>query len=216
MKAQLKYVLLQNQCSLIHPSLHISIPPSLLPFFLSSYLSSFLLSWQNEHWSLLVLLKRPPKETQELRRSPHFHSDSRKGKRYTWSQWQMSGWCIHPEWCFWLMGQSTVRLFHPEWPPTYLLLHAQGVSPEPFCTPEVFGLVANIFHKSEILLASMTTHLLASATGSRRKTEVNVHWILEGENPALAFQQNSLYFTPQNSVFKAPVGNKWEMSIQMF
>lgn len=48
MKAQLKYRLLQKQCSLIHSSLHISIPPSLLPFPLSllpSFSLSFILSF---------------------------------------------------------------------------------------------------------------------------------------------------------------------------
>jgi len=39
-------------------------------------------------------------------------------------------------------------------------------SPELFCTPAVFALMANVFHISEMLLAPMTAHLLESVTDS--------------------------------------------------
>lgn len=51
-----------------------------------------------------------------------------------------------------------------------------SVSPQPICTPAVFALVANVFHVSETLLASMTAHLLESATDSREKAEFPEYW----------------------------------------
>lgn len=49
-----------------------------------------------------------------------------------------------------------------------------SVSPQPFCTPVGFALVANIFHVSEILLTSATSHLLESATYRRKKNKINI------------------------------------------
>lgn len=88
-------------------------------------------------------------------------------------------WLMRPSWM--VHGAIHCQVISPQVTP-YLSAGTRtglpmSVSPEPFCTPEVFGLVANILHISETLLVSMTTHLLASATGSRRKTEVNLPWI---------------------------------------
>lgn len=48
-----------------------------------------------------------------------------------------------------------------------------SVSPEAFCTPAVFALVANVFHICGTWLASMTADTLETAPESRGKTEVN-------------------------------------------